>query len=149
MRTHSLVFALCLVTTGCGLLDKLKKKQDAPTDDTTASTSTATATSTATTTADPTASGPAAIAPVANAKRAPVPVKDAGADASVTATTDAGATAAGTYKVGDKLNVEWKGVTYPATVIGVPGPNQYKIHYDGYAASWDEVVGPSRIKGRR
>ena len=53
------------------------------------------------------------------------------------------------YKVGDKLNVEWKGVTYPATVIGVPGANQYKIHYDGYAASWDEVVGPSRIKGRR
>jgi hypothetical protein len=64
---------------------------------------------------------------------------------------DAGATtnAAGAFAVGDKLNVEWKGKTYPATVILVPGPDKYKIHYDGYESSWDEVVGPSRIKGRR
>jgi hypothetical protein len=68
-------------------------------------------------------------------------VKDAGAAATVVVT--------GTYKVGDKLNVEWKGKTYPATIIGVAGPDKYRIHYDNYESSWDEVVGPSRIKGRR
>jgi hypothetical protein len=64
---------------------------------------------------------------------------------------DAGATAnaAVAFAVGDKLNVEWKGKTYPATVIGVAGPDKYRIHYDGYESSWDEVVGPSRIRGRR
>jgi hypothetical protein len=63
---------------------------------------------------------------------------------------DAGATTnAAAFAVGDKLNVEWKGKTYPATVIGVAGPDKYRIHYDGYESSWDEVVGPSRIRGRR
>lgn len=57
--------------------------------------------------------------------------------------------AAGAYKVGDKLTVEWKGATYPATVIAVPAAGQYKIHYDGYESSWDEVVGAARIRGKR
>jgi hypothetical protein len=56
---------------------------------------------------------------------------------------------ASAYKVGDAVNVEWKGATYPATILSVPAANQYKIHYDGYASSWDEVVGPARIRGRR
>jgi hypothetical protein len=69
-------------------------------------------------------------------------------DAGVAAVKDAGASGP-TYRVGDKVMVEWKGKNYPAAVIAVPKPGQYKIHYDGYAASWDEVVGPSRIKGKR
>lgn len=62
---------------------------------------------------------------------------------------DAGAAAAGTYKVGDKVLVSWKGQNWPAQVIAVPSKDHYKIHYDNYASSWDEVVGPDRIKGRR
>jgi hypothetical protein len=77
---------------------------------------------------------------------------DAGAK---TATADAGAkdagaaAAGGPYKVGDKVLVSWKGQNWPAAVIAVPSKDHYKIHYDNYASSWDEVVGPDRIKGRR
>ncbi len=47
--------------------------------------------------------------------------------------------------VGEKTKVEWKGSWYPATVLKVNG-DQCFIHYDGYGDSWDEWVGPSRIK---
>lgn len=47
--------------------------------------------------------------------------------------------------VGDKAQVEWKGAWYPATVLKTDGEECY-IHYDGYASSWDEWVGPARIK---
>lgn len=70
---------------------------------------------------------------------------DPAPSASASATT----AAAATFKVGDKITVEWKGSNYPATVTAVAGANQYKIHYDGYGAEWDEVVGPSRIRGKR
>jgi len=46
---------------------------------------------------------------------------------------------------GDKAQVLWKGTWYPATVLQAKG-DQCKIHYDGYASSWDEWVGPSRIR---
>jgi hypothetical protein len=68
---------------------------------------------------------------------------------SASASASASTAAAGAFKVGDKITVEWKGNNYPATVIAVAGPNQYKIHYDGYGAEWDEVVGPARIRGKR
>ena len=76
---------------------------------------------------------------------------DPAPSASVTPSASASATtaAAATFKVGDKITVEWKGSNYPATVTAVAGPSQYKIHYDGYGAEWDEVVGPSRIRGKR
>lgn len=48
-------------------------------------------------------------------------------------------------KVGDKAEVLWKGKWYPATVKKVK-ENRCYIHYDGYAKSWDEWVGPKRIR---
>lgn len=50
------------------------------------------------------------------------------------------------FNVGDKVSVQWKGQWYPATVLKVDN-NKCFIHYDGYASSWDEWVGPARIKG--
>jgi hypothetical protein len=67
--------------------------------------------------------------------------------ATTGATPSATATAAtDTYKVGDRVSVDWKGSTYPASIIAVMGIDSYKVHYDGYAASWDEVIGRARIK---
>ncbi len=78
------------------------------------------------------------------------PVDAGGAkDAAAAAAKDAGSAKADAFKVGDKLLVEWKGSSYPAVVTAVVAKDQYKIRYDGYGAEWDEVVGPSRIKGRR
>lgn len=51
-----------------------------------------------------------------------------------------------TYKVGDHVQVEWHGSWYPAKIIALPAPNRYRVHYDGYDASWDENVDPTRIK---
>ncbi len=50
-----------------------------------------------------------------------------------------------TWKPGDRIEVQWQGDWYQAAVIEVKG-NQYKIHYDGYASSWDEWVDNSRIR---
>src|SRR6266850_4991067 len=49
------------------------------------------------------------------------------------------------WKPGDRVEVEWKGDWYQAEVIEVKG-NQYKVHYDGYASSWDEWVDTSRVR---
>ena len=49
------------------------------------------------------------------------------------------------WKPGDRVEVQWKGDWYQASVIEVKG-NQYKIHYDGYDRSWDEWVDNSRIR---
>lgn len=48
-------------------------------------------------------------------------------------------------KVGDKADVLWKGKWYPATVKKVKGSECF-IHYTGYSKSWDEWVGPGRIR---
>jgi CHAT domain-containing protein/Tfp pilus assembly protein PilF len=50
-----------------------------------------------------------------------------------------------TWKVGDRIEVQWQGDWYKAEVIEVKG-TQYKIHYVGYAASWDEWIDKSRIR---
>src|SRR2546426_76170 len=49
------------------------------------------------------------------------------------------------WKPGDRVEVQWKGDWYQAELIEVKG-NQYKVHYDGYASSWDEWVDNSRIR---
>ena len=54
-----------------------------------------------------------------------------------------------TYAVGDKISVKWNGSTYPSTVLAVMPNDKYKIHYTGYAASWDETVGLDRIVGAK
>ena len=52
------------------------------------------------------------------------------------------------FAAGDAVDVEWHGAWYPATVQEVKQPGRYKIRYDGYDSSWDEVVGPGRIRAR-
>lgn len=49
------------------------------------------------------------------------------------------------FSIGAPVIVEWKGKWWPAKVIDAK-MDMWKIHYDGYDASWDEWVGPERIK---
>lgn len=51
------------------------------------------------------------------------------------------------YGVGDHVLVHWEGNDYPAVIKEVPSPAKYKVHYDGYADIWDELVTKDRIKG--
>lgn len=51
------------------------------------------------------------------------------------------------YGVGDHVLVQWEGNDYPAMIKEVPAPAKFKVHYDGYADIWDEVVPKDRIKG--
>jgi hypothetical protein len=69
---------------------------------------------------------------------------------STTTTTTASATTAplaGTtaYSMGEAVNILWNGSWYPGKIIGVDG-GKYKVHYDGYNASWDEWVTSARLK---
>lgn len=61
-------------------------------------------------------------------------------------TAAAAAASAVTYKKGDKVQVEWKESWYPAEILEVTADGQYKIHYDGFDASYDETVGTERMK---
>ncbi len=58
------------------------------------------------------------------------------------------ASAAVMRKVGAKVEVEWNQDFYPATIVKT-SDKLWLVHYDGYAASWDEWVGPSRTRDRR
>lgn len=49
------------------------------------------------------------------------------------------------YAMEQPVLVEWHGTWYKAKVIGF-GNGCTWIHYDGYSSSWDECVGPHRIK---
>jgi hypothetical protein len=51
----------------------------------------------------------------------------------------------GSFAVGDAVKVRWKGSWYAASVMESRN-GRYKIHYDGYDNSWDEWVGPDRIR---
>lgn len=53
-----------------------------------------------------------------------------------------------TYRVGDEVMVEWEGKEYPATILTAE-PAKFKVHYDGYDETWDEVVPKSRVKSFR
>ncbi|WP_437316650.1 hypothetical protein [Sorangium sp. So ce385] len=50
-------------------------------------------------------------------------------------------------KVGERVEVEWKGSYKPAIITGVVAPGSYRVHFEGYDAQWDEVVTEARIKG--
>lgn len=50
------------------------------------------------------------------------------------------------HKIGDRVKVEWAGFFYPAVVVGVVGPERYRVHYEGYGSEWDENVGRERIQ---
>lgn len=51
------------------------------------------------------------------------------------------------FKVGDPVEVLWSGTWYKAKVTALEG-GKWKISYEGYGSSWDEVVGPERIRAR-
>lgn len=53
------------------------------------------------------------------------------------------------FAVDDNVDVEWKGTWYPASVMELRPQGKYKIHYQGYDSSWDETVGPARIRARQ
>lgn len=55
------------------------------------------------------------------------------------------APASGSYAVGQRVQVEWKGSWWPAVVVQAQ-PGAWYIHYDNYDNSWDEWVGPDRIR---
>jgi hypothetical protein len=52
------------------------------------------------------------------------------------------------YRVGDRVLVEWEGADYPAAIVAVESPGKYKIHFEGYDAIWDESVPATRIRGK-
>jgi RNA binding activity-knot of a chromodomain len=52
------------------------------------------------------------------------------------------------YKIGDRVKVDWHNHYYPALVVGIVGPERYRIHYEGYGNEWDENVGPERVRSK-
>ncbi len=87
--------------------------------------------------------GTATKAPVK--KRAKAETKPAKAPAAVSAAASAAAATA--WKVGDKVDVEWNGAWWQGEILEA-ADGKYKIHYVGWAASWDESVAPKRLRAR-
>jgi hypothetical protein len=54
-------------------------------------------------------------------------------------------TAAQSRQSGARVEVEWQGDWYPAVILETRGA-QYKIHYVGYGAEWDEWVEAARLR---
>src|SRR5205814_10705685 len=52
----------------------------------------------------------------------------------------------GGYALGQHVDVLWKGDWYLATVLAIPSPDHYLVHYDHYPAYWDETVGLDRMR---
>lgn len=50
-----------------------------------------------------------------------------------------------TYKVNDRVNIEWKGSWYTGKILDVKS-DQYLVSYDGYGAEWNEYVTEKRLK---
>jgi hypothetical protein len=56
--------------------------------------------------------------------------------------------AAGQFKVGDPVDVEWKGDWWKAEVKKVRSGPVYYVHYVDWGNEWDEWVAPRRIRAR-
>jgi hypothetical protein len=54
----------------------------------------------------------------------------------------------GTWSARDEVEVEWHGAWWPAVVMEKRGV-RWLVHYEGYTADWDEVVGGERIRERQ
>ena len=50
-----------------------------------------------------------------------------------------------TSRVNGRVEVEWEGQWYPATILEVRGA-KYRIHYLGYGSDWDEWVDGARLR---
>jgi hypothetical protein len=44
------------------------------------------------------------------------------------------------------VKAEWHGFQYTAVIVGIVGPERYRIHYEGYGNEWDENVGRDRLQ---
>jgi hypothetical protein len=51
------------------------------------------------------------------------------------------------FSVGSNIDVEWNGAWYPASVLA-ERDGIHHVHYDGYAAVWDEWVASRRCRAR-
>ena len=51
-----------------------------------------------------------------------------------------------TFKMGDRVKVDWKSSYYPAVILMELGGEHYRVHYEGYDSNWDENVDISRIQ---
>ncbi|HEX9953157.1 MAG TPA: hypothetical protein VGB53_15410 [Rubricoccaceae bacterium] len=49
------------------------------------------------------------------------------------------------YTTGDSLQINWHGSWYAGHVVEV-ADGRYKVHYDGWADSWDEWVALDRLR---
>ena len=65
--------------------------------------------------------------------------------ATTSASTAATTVTAATWKVGDKVDVEWKGGWWQGKILAVSG-DKYKVHYVGWSSRWDEEVLASRLR---
>lgn len=48
-------------------------------------------------------------------------------------------------RLGDRIEVEWQGKWYRAQVVDA-AEHRFKVHYVKYADSWDEWIGPDRMR---
>ena len=59
---------------------------------------------------------------------------------------EAAPAAASSFKVGDKVAIEWKGTWWEGSILEVTPTGEYKVHYSNWKSSWDEVVPAARLK---
>jgi len=52
------------------------------------------------------------------------------------------------YKIGDRVKVQFQHHYYPAVIVGIVGPEKYRVHYEGYGNEWDENVATDRIQSK-
>jgi len=52
----------------------------------------------------------------------------------------------GRWSAGAHVQVLWNGTWYASTILAVNGNGTFRIHYDGWASSWDEDVAADRIR---
>lgn len=69
----------------------------------------------------------------------------AAAATSTPAPAPAPASTAATFAVGSKVDVNWKGTWYQAKILSKSATG-YRVHYIGWASSWDENVTASRVR---
>lgn len=58
-----------------------------------------------------------------------------------------GGAALANHNVGDRVDAQSNGKWYSSTIVEKRGIDEYKVHYDGWDAKFDEWVDPTRIKG--
>lgn len=77
----------------------------------------------------------------------PTPAATLKTPAAPAASSGTAETAKPAFTLGEEVFVEWKGSWWPAKITAMrEGTEPFKIHYDGYSASWDEWIGMARIR---